>query len=110
MALVVLEGIYIVMIVIYISIYICETSYDIIISLNDLCNKVDEFTEPVDPVQKAKFMKFKSRTAAAVDSVKKFMQSNYPPSWKYTDFAPQFTAEMFEPEKWAQIFNASGAK
>ncbi|KAL5019282.1 hypothetical protein ScPMuIL_005004 [Solemya velum] len=39
-----------------------------------------------------------------------FMKKNYPPDFTYADFAPMFTAEFFEPEKWASIFKASGAK
>ncbi|KAK7493258.1 hypothetical protein BaRGS_00015384 [Batillaria attramentaria] len=43
-------------------------------------------------------------------SVVEFMASNYPPSFTYADFAAQFTAEFFDPDKWADIFNASGAR
>ncbi|KAK7092594.1 alpha-L-fucosidase-like [Littorina saxatilis] len=38
-----------------------------------------------------------------------FMQENYRPNFTYADFAPQFTAEFYDPNKWADIFNASGA-
>lgn len=38
------------------------------------------------------------------------MKKNYPPGWTYADFAPQFTAEFYDPNEWAQIFKASGAK
>ncbi|KAK7484423.1 hypothetical protein BaRGS_00024308 [Batillaria attramentaria] len=40
----------------------------------------------------------------------KFMTENYRPDWTYADFAEQFTAEFFDPYKWAEIFNASGAR
>ncbi|KAI4817880.1 hypothetical protein KUCAC02_011253 [Chaenocephalus aceratus] len=40
----------------------------------------------------------------------KFMKKNYPPGFKYTDFAPEFRAEFFDPEIWADIFKASGAR
>lgn len=40
----------------------------------------------------------------------KFMSKNYPPGFSYPDFAPQFHAEFFNPEDWADIFKASGAK
>jgi len=39
-----------------------------------------------------------------------FMQKNYPPDFTYADFAPQFTAEFFNPSQWADIFQAAGAK
>ena len=40
----------------------------------------------------------------------KFMKNNFPPSFTYADFAPKFTAEFYNPAKWAEIFSASGAK
>jgi len=40
----------------------------------------------------------------------KFMKKNYPPGFTYADFAPQFKAEFFNPNQWADIFKASGAK
>ena len=40
----------------------------------------------------------------------KFMQDNYPPGFSYEDFAPMFTNELFDPEQWADIIEASGAK
>lgn len=39
-----------------------------------------------------------------------FMKNNYPPDFKYEDFAPQFTAKFFNAEQWADLFQASGAK
>ncbi|XP_027234189.2 alpha-L-fucosidase isoform X2 [Penaeus vannamei] len=38
------------------------------------------------------------------------MEKNYRPGFTYADFAPEFTAEFFEPEEWASVFNASGAR
>lgn len=38
-----------------------------------------------------------------------FIKNNYPPGWKYADFAPQFHAEFFDPDAWAELFKASGA-
>ncbi|XP_078482382.1 alpha-L-fucosidase-like [Ciona intestinalis] len=39
-----------------------------------------------------------------------FMEQNYPPSFQYADFAPDFTTEFFDANKWADLFAASGAK
>lgn len=39
-----------------------------------------------------------------------FMKQVYPPDFQYADFAPQFTAEFFDPFEWAKIFKSSGAK
>ena len=39
-----------------------------------------------------------------------FMKANYRPDWTYADFANQFTTEFFNPDKWAEILKASGAK
>ncbi|XP_011355897.1 tissue alpha-L-fucosidase isoform X1 [Pteropus medius] len=39
-----------------------------------------------------------------------FMQNNYPPDFSYADFAPQFTAHFFNPDEWADLFLAAGAK
>ncbi|KAL0279910.1 UNVERIFIED_CONTAM: hypothetical protein PYX00_001366 [Menopon gallinae] len=38
------------------------------------------------------------------------MKRNYPPNFTYQDFARDFTAEFFEPEKWADLFAESGAR
>ncbi len=61
-------------------------------------------------------------------SVAAFMEKFYPPDWTYADFAAQFRAELFgkhrsffsyflsknyllvDPNEWADIFAASGAK
>ncbi|NXA52884.1 FUCO2 fucosidase, partial [Nothocercus julius] len=40
----------------------------------------------------------------------KFMEANYPPGFRYEDFGPLFTAEFFDPNQWADILKASGAK
>ncbi|XP_056288587.1 tissue alpha-L-fucosidase-like [Pseudoliparis swirei] len=40
----------------------------------------------------------------------RFMRENYPPGFEYADFATQFHAEFFNPDDWADIFKASGAK
>ncbi|XP_065288997.1 tissue alpha-L-fucosidase-like [Dermacentor albipictus] len=39
-----------------------------------------------------------------------FMRRYYRPDFKYQDFAPQFRAEFFDPDRWADIFARSGAR
>lgn len=39
-----------------------------------------------------------------------FMKNNFRPDFTYADFASQFTAEFYNPDEWADIFAASGAK
>lgn len=39
-----------------------------------------------------------------------FMKKKFPANFTYSDFAPKFTAEFFEPQKWAKLFKQSGAK
>ena len=39
-----------------------------------------------------------------------FMQHNYPEGFTYPDFAPRFTAELFDPDAWADLFQTAGAK
>lgn len=39
-----------------------------------------------------------------------FMKSNYKPGFTYQEFAPHFTAEHFDANEWAKLFQDSGAK
>ncbi|WP_422355236.1 alpha-L-fucosidase [Roseivirga pacifica] len=39
-----------------------------------------------------------------------FMKRNYGEKFTYNDFAPLFTAKLFYPNEWAEIFKKSGAK
>ena len=39
-----------------------------------------------------------------------FHDKNYGPNFQYQQFEPQFTASMFDPKQWADIFKRSGAK
>ncbi|XP_034017452.1 tissue alpha-L-fucosidase-like [Thalassophryne amazonica] len=39
-----------------------------------------------------------------------YMKKNYRPGFSYAAFAPQFHAQFFNPDQWADIFEASGAK
>ncbi|XP_045062803.1 tissue alpha-L-fucosidase isoform X3 [Coregonus clupeaformis] len=39
-----------------------------------------------------------------------FMKKNYPVGFTYADFAHDFKAQFFDPDEWAEIFEASGAK
>ncbi|KAK0054541.1 alpha-L-fucosidase [Biomphalaria pfeifferi] len=45
-------------------------------------------------------------------AIQNFMAANYPPGWTYADFAEQFDtpAGLYDPDHWADIFNASGAR
>ncbi|XP_055958366.1 alpha-L-fucosidase isoform X2 [Patella vulgata] len=38
------------------------------------------------------------------------MKNNYRPDFTYADFGPQFTAEFFDANQWADMFKASGAE
>ncbi|XP_033746824.1 alpha-L-fucosidase-like isoform X2 [Pecten maximus] len=42
--------------------------------------------------------------------VVEFMEKNFKPDFTYADFAHMFTTEFFEPNEWADIFKASGAR
>jgi len=42
--------------------------------------------------------------------ITEFMKNNYPPDFTYGDFATNFRAELFNPDQWADILKASGAK
>nr|CAG4651697.1 EOG090X03KG [Triops cancriformis] len=53
---------------------------------------------------------FWSNWQSGAPSYVEFMTKNYPPRFTYADFAPQFTAEFYDPKEWAQIFNKSGAQ
>jgi alpha-L-fucosidase len=39
-----------------------------------------------------------------------FMKDNYPPNFTYQDFGPMFTAEFYDPDSWARLFQKAGAK
>ncbi|XP_056412578.1 tissue alpha-L-fucosidase [Hyla sarda] len=39
-----------------------------------------------------------------------FMSKNYAPGFSYADFAPHFTAEFYDPDSWAELFEAAGAR
>ncbi|KAL3877688.1 hypothetical protein ACJMK2_035355 [Sinanodonta woodiana] len=39
-----------------------------------------------------------------------FMRKNYRPDFTYADFAEEFTAEFYNPDQWADIFKAAGAR
>ncbi|KAH9382709.1 hypothetical protein HPB48_023265 [Haemaphysalis longicornis] len=38
-------------------------------------------------------------------SLVQFMNQNYKPGFTYQDFAPLFTAELFDPDRWADILS-----
>ncbi|XP_020838744.1 tissue alpha-L-fucosidase-like [Phascolarctos cinereus] len=39
-----------------------------------------------------------------------FMRQNYPPDFSYPEWGPQFEAKFYNPEEWADLFEASGAR
>lgn len=39
-----------------------------------------------------------------------FMNKNYRPGFTYQDFGPMFTAEFYDPDQWATLFEAAGAR
>ena len=43
-------------------------------------------------------------------NVVEFMKENYKPDFTYQDFAPQLTAEFFDPDEWMDLFEKAGAK
>lgn len=47
---------------------------------------------------------------AKVPAFREFMERNYRPGFTYQDFAPQFKAEFFDPDRWAEIFKKAGAR
>jgi alpha-L-fucosidase len=49
------------------------------------------------------------KTEQSADAIA-FMEKNYPPDFTYADFASMFHAEFYNPDQWADIFEASGAK
>ncbi|CAN8021386.1 unnamed protein product [Ixodes persulcatus] len=42
--------------------------------------------------------------------VVEFMRRNYKPNFTYPEFAPEFTAQFFDPDRWADLFYKSGAR
>ncbi|CAN7950231.1 unnamed protein product, partial [Ixodes hexagonus] len=40
----------------------------------------------------------------------RFMSQNYRPDFTYPEFAPQFTAQFFDPDRWVDLFYKSGAR
>lgn len=72
--------------------------------------KEENYINPVSEEGAEKMKTFRQKKTKAIESVKEYMKQNYPPNWHYTDFAPQFTAEFFDPTHWADIFKKSGAK
>lgn len=45
-----------------------------------------------------------------VPSYVEYMTKNFKPGFTYQEFASQFTAEHFDPNEWAKLFEESGAK
>ncbi len=50
------------------------------------------------------------RIAEGQKDFKSFHEKNYGPGFLYPQFEQQFTASLFNPEQWAEVFKRSGAK
>lgn len=50
------------------------------------------------------------KNAADHKDYKEYLQKNFKPGFSYQEFASDFTCENFNPNEWAQLFRASGAK
>lgn len=72
--------------------------------------KNEEYVRPLDVSHAEKLTNFIQKRKGAIESVKQFMDKSYPIKWKYTDFAKEFKAELFDPNHWANVFQESGAK
>jgi alpha-L-fucosidase len=46
----------------------------------------------------------------AFETSREFMKEHYKPGFQYQDFVRDFTAEFYDPEHWADVFAASGAR
>lgn len=44
------------------------------------------------------------------EPIVKYVKDNFKKDFTYADFAKDYTAELFDPNDWAEIFKASGAK
>lgn len=53
---------------------------------------------------------YESRLMSKNPLFTQFHNSHYGPKFTYADFAPQFKAEYFNPDDWAELFKRSGAK
>ncbi|KFM70007.1 Alpha-L-fucosidase, partial [Stegodyphus mimosarum] len=53
---------------------------------------------------------FWSYWKSGIKSYEDFMKQNYKPGFSYQEFAPMFTAEFYDPNRWVDVFKASGAK
>lgn len=56
------------------------------------------------------FYPYAVETGRNVSQYVNFMKRNYPAGFSYQEFANDFTAEFFDPDQWAELFNKSGAR
>src|SRR5215218_6100530 len=54
--------------------------------------------------------RMQSDSSAVGNAFRNFHTTTYGPNFRYQDFAGSFKAELFNPELWADLFAASGAK
>ncbi|XP_054707938.1 alpha-L-fucosidase-like isoform X2 [Uloborus diversus] len=53
---------------------------------------------------------FRTHWEEKANGYEEFMTKNYKPGFSYPEFGPLFTAEFFNPDEWADVFEAYGAK
>lgn len=61
------------------------------------------------PAVKSAWFWYQWKTAKDPD-ILKYMKDNYAEDFTYADFAPEFHARFYNPNDWADLFKASGAK
>jgi alpha-L-fucosidase len=56
------------------------------------------------------WFRMQSDSSKVGDAFRQFHTKTYGPNFRYQDFMSSFKAELFNPDQWADLFAASGAK